>query len=290
MLKKVITLSIVTAVLLIGVENSIAQEGTGDPEQGRRRRQDQEGRPGQRGRAQQFREQQEKDSNSQANRTEAMRKRQEAARKITEAMRQKAQQEAKKKIEAMRKKRQQALAQKGTPGSRGRMGRRSQQFYPWRNQPMQRMFGARERGFQSRGNVRRGRRFQCESLCPCCQRSMAGRWRGFQGRGMMGRGGPGFQGRGMMGQGGAGFRGRGMMDRGGPGFQGRGMMGRGPGMPPTPGVKPFPWESPEEDILIPAPPMRGRGMMNRGGPGFRGGGMGWGFRGPGQPDPKPDNN
>ena len=74
MLKKIITLSIVTAVLLIGVENIIAQEGTGNPEQGQRRRQAQEGRAGQRGREQQFSGQQEKNSEKKAKGVEANRK------------------------------------------------------------------------------------------------------------------------------------------------------------------------------------------------------------------------
>ncbi|MBC8471653.1 MAG: hypothetical protein H8D56_19500, partial [Planctomycetes bacterium] len=185
MLKKIITLSIVTAILLIGVENIIAQEGTDNPEQGQRRRQGQEGRAGQRGRAQQFRGQQEKDSESPAKGAETDRK-----------------------IGAMEKKRQKALTQKGTP--RDRVGRRSQQSRPWRNQPMQRMFGGRGRGFQGRGMGGWNRRYQYEGLCPCCQRFMGGMGRSFQGRGMMGQGGPGFQGRGMMGQGGPGFQGRGM--------------------------------------------------------------------------------
>ncbi|MDT8299971.1 MAG: hypothetical protein RQ760_00715, partial [Sedimentisphaerales bacterium] len=204
MFKKIITLSIVTAVLLIGIENSIAQEETGNPEQGQRRRQGQAGRPSQRGRAQQFRGQQEQDSDS-------------PAKGVV----------AEKKIEAMRKNRRQALESKGTPGNRDRMGRRSQQSRPWRNKRMQRMFGGRGRGFQGRGIGRMGRGFQCPGLCPFCQRGMSGMRRGFQGRGMMGQGGPGFQGRGMMGQGGPGFQGRGMMNQGSPGFQGRGMMGQG---------------------------------------------------------------
>jgi hypothetical protein len=303
MLKKIITLSIVTAVLLIGVENSIAQEGTGNPEQGQRRRQGQEGRPGQRGREQHFRGRQEKDSES-------------PAKGVV----------AEKKIEAMRKKRQQALESKGTPRNRDRMGRRSQQSRPGRNQPMQRMFGGRGRSFQGRGIGRRGQRYQCEGLCPCCQRGMSGMGRGFQGRGMMGRGGKGFQGRGgkgfqgrgMMGQGGPGYRGRGMMGHGGPGYQGKGMMdqggqgfqgkgmmgGQGPdtlsppehpmqhrGMGRPDSNMPSPPESPmrgrgmgRPDSNIPSPPespMRGRGMGRRGG--------GDSPR-PGRQESKPDNN
>ena len=133
MLKKIITLSIVTAVVLIGVENLIAQEQTDTPRQQPRRRQGQEGLPGQRGRAQQFSGQQEKDSESQAKRTEAMRKRAEAAGK---------------KAEAMQQKRQKETAQKGAP--QGRMGR-SQQSRPGRNQPMQRMTGRRNQRLKGRG-------------------------------------------------------------------------------------------------------------------------------------------
>ena len=302
MLKKIITLSIVTAIVLIGVENVIAQEGTDVPEQMQRRRQGQEGRPGQRDRAPQFRRQQED---------------REAPAKGAETD---------KKIEAVRMKRQQTLAQKGTP--RDRMGRRSQQSRSGRNQPMQQMFGRRARGLQGRGIGGWNRRYQCEGLCPWCQRSMGGWGRGFQGRGMMSRGGPGFRGRGMMGRGGQGFQGRGMMGRGGQGFQGRGMMGRGgqgfqgrgmggwgqgfrgrgmmggqgPGMPTKPDVRPYPPKPPQEDILRPAPPMQRRGMgrpdpdmptppvqpMQRRGIGRRGGGGP--FSGRGGPGPGPDNN
>ncbi len=258
MLKKIITLSIVTVILLIGVENVIAQEGTDVPEQKSRRRQGQEGRPRQRGRAQQFSGQQEKDSESQAKRTEID-----------------------KKIEAMRKNRQQALAQKGTP--RGRVGRRQQQTRPGRNQPMQQMFGGRGPGFQGRGMGGWNRGYQCGGLCPCCQRGMCPWYEGFSGRGMGGRG-RGFRGRGMMGRGGQGFQGRGMgawspgfqgrgMGRWGQGFRGRGMGRPGPDMPSPQG-----------------PPMQGRCMMDRRGPGFRGRGMGWGFPGPRGPEPEPENN
>jgi hypothetical protein len=235
MLKKIITLSIVTAVMLIGIENLIAQEQTDAPRQQPRRRQGQEGRPGQKDPARQFRGQQ---SNSEAPAKGAS---------------------VDKKIGAMRKKRQQALKQKGTP--RDKVGRKSKQLRPWRNQPKRRMFGRRGRDLQGRGYGGWNRCYQCENLCPCCQRSMRGQGRGFQGRG-----GSGFQGRGMMGRGGPGFQGRGMMGRGGPGFQGRGMMGRG------------------------GPNFQGRGMMGRGGPDFQGkgtGGWGQGFRpqGMGRPDP-----
>jgi hypothetical protein len=282
MLKKIITLSIITAVVLIGVENVIARERTDVPEQRPRRRQGQEGRPGQRGRAQQFRGRQ---SNNEAPAKGA---------------------ETDKKIEAMRKKRQQALEQKGTP--RDRVGRRSQRSRPGRNQLMQQMFGGRARGLRGRGIGGWSRRYQCEVLCPWRQRSMGGRGRGFQGRGMMGRGGWSFQGRGMMGRGGQDFLGRGMMGRGGQGFLGRGMMGRGgqgfrgrgmdgwgqgfrgrgmmggqgPGMSAVPDVRPYPPKPPQEDILRPAQPMQRRGMGRRGGGGP--------FSGRGGPGPGPDNN
>ena len=298
MLKRIITLSILIAVVLIGVENVIAQERTDVPEQRPRRRQDQEGRPGQMDRVQQFSGQQEKDSESQAKDAETD-----------------------KKIEAMRKKRQQALVQKGTP--RDRVVRRPQKSRLWRNQPVRQMFGRWGRGLQGKGIGGWNRRYQWEGLCPCYQRGMCPWYEGFSGRGMMGRGGPGFRGRGIMGRGDPGFRGRGMMGRGGQVFQGRGMMGRGgqvfrgrgmmggqgPGMSAVPDVRPYPPKPPQEDILRPAPPMqrRGmgqpdpempppeqpvqrRGMMGGRGPGFRGRGMGWNFPGPGGPEPGQDNN
>ncbi|NQT02381.1 MAG: hypothetical protein HQ580_10175, partial [Planctomycetes bacterium] len=206
MLKKIIILSIVTAVVLIGVENLIAQEQTDTPQQEPRPRRMQGPRQGQRGRIERPRGQQA-ENEAQAKLAEAMRmkRRQEALKK------EKQQEAARKKAEVMRMKRQQGTAQEGAP--QGRMGR-SQQSRPARNKPMQQMFGGRGRGFQGRGMGGWNRRYQCEGLCPCCQRGMCPWYEGFSGRGMMGQGGRGFQGRGMMGRGGPGFRGRGMMGRG----------------------------------------------------------------------------
>lgn len=263
MLKKIITLGVVTAVVLIGIENVIAQEGTDVPEQIPRSRQGREGRPRQRSLTRQFSGQQQKDS-------EALVKGAETDRNI----------------EAMRKKRQQMLEQKGT--RRERMGRRLQQTRPRRNQPMPRMFGGRRRGFQGRamGGWRRG--YQCVGLCPCCQIGMCPWYGDFSGRGIGGRV-QSFRGRGMIGRGNRGFQGRGM-GRWDQGFQPQGMGRPGAGMPPTPDVRPFPQNPPKEDVLIPAPPMQRRGMMGRRGQGFRGRGMGWGFPGPRGPEPESENN
>ena len=76
------------------------------------------------------------------------------------------------------------------------------------------------------------------------------------------------------------------MGQWGQGFQGRGMNRPGLGMPP-PDVRPLPPNSPEEDVLVPTPPMQRRGMGRRGRdlpepnapePGPRG------------PEPKPEND
>jgi len=230
MLRKIITLSIITAVVLIGVENLIAQEATdkSQTEPGQR----------QRGRVEQFRGQQ-MDSETRAGRR-------------TEAMRGRRRQEGADKIEAMKKERRQEAAQKGTP--RGRVGRRPQRTRPGQNRPMQQMLGRWNRGRQGRGMGRWGRGVQGRGM---------GRWgRGFQGRGMGGWG-RGLQGRGIC-PWGRGFQGRGMMGGVDRGFQGRGMSRRGLGMPLTPDVRPFPQNPPQEDVLRPAPPMQRRGMGRRG--------------------------
>ena len=250
MLKKIITLSIVAVVVLIGVENLVAQEGTDRPKADPGQEQVLEGQQRQRDRAQQFRRRRA-DSEVESTPAEAMRKRrqqealqalqrkwQQEAAKNAEALRKERQQEAAKKIEAiqkkrqqeaLKKKRQQEAAKKGAP--RGRMSREPQQPRPGQNLPMQQMFGRWNRGWQGRG---------------------MGRWgRGFQGRGI-GRWG----------------QGRGMTGGWGRGFQGRGMGRLDPDMQPFPDVRPFPPKSPEdEDVLIPMPPMQRRGM-GRPGPGM----------------------
>ena len=142
MFKKIITLSVVAVVVLIGVENLIAQEGTDEPQTEPRRRQVQEGRQRQRSRIEQPRRQQV-DSEAQAKRAEAMR-----MKRRQEALQKKRQQEAAKKAETLRgrvqrellqKKRQQEAAKKGAP--RSRISREPQQTRPGQNRPMQQMFG-----------------------------------------------------------------------------------------------------------------------------------------------------
>ncbi len=142
MLKKIITLSIVTVVVLIGVENLIAQEGTDEPQTEPRQRQVQEGRQRQRGQTEQPRRQQV-DGEAQAKRAEAMQ-----MKRLQEALQKKRQQEAAKKAETLggrvqrellQKKRQQEAAKKGAP--KGRISREPQQTRPGQNRPMQQMFG-----------------------------------------------------------------------------------------------------------------------------------------------------
>jgi len=122
-------LSIITAVVLIGVEKLIAQEGTDEPQTEPGQRQVQEYRPRQRGRMERPRRQQV-DSEERAGRAEAMRERrkQEGADKI-EVMRKNRQQEA------LQRNRRQETAQKGAPN--GRISREPQQSRPGQNLPMQ---------------------------------------------------------------------------------------------------------------------------------------------------------
>ncbi len=224
MLKKIITLSIVTVVVLIGVGNLIAQEGTGEPQTEPRQRRVQEGRQRQRGRIEQPRRQQV-DNEAQAKRAEAMR-----MKRRQEALQKKIQQEAAKKAEALRgrvqrellqKKRQQEAAKKGAP--KGRISRGPQQTRRGQNLPMQQMFGRwldeLTKAYRDNDRKKMGQLL----------RKMQ------QARATAGQRGPGFQSRGMGGWG-RDFQGRGMMGRGGRGFQDR-RMGRRPG-PRFPGPKP----------------------------------------------------
>ncbi len=262
MLRKIIALSVISVVVLVGVENLIAQEGTEEPQAEPTQRQ--------RGRMERPRRRQV-DSETRAGRR-------------AEAMRERRQQEGADKIEAMKKKSQQEAPWEGTP--RGRMNRGPQQSRRGPNPPVPQMFGRWYRGWQGRGRRvwgpglqgrglgRWGRDYWAQGICPYCQRGICpwyqvfqGRGRGAWGRGWQGRGmgvwGRGFQGRGMGGWG-RGFQGRGMGGWG-RGFQGRRMDRPGLGMPPSPDIRPFPPDSPEgEDVLVPAPPVQRRGMGRRG--------------------------
>lgn len=252
MLKKIVTLSIVIVVVLIGVENLIAQEGTGEPQTEPRQRQVQEGRQRQRGRTEQPRRQQV-DSEAQAKRAEAMR-----MKRLQEALQKKRQQEAAKKAGTLRERVQRELLQKKWQQSRkgrlpaeaakkgapkGRISREPQQTRPGQNRPMQQMFGRyldeltkayRDNDRKKMGQLLRKMQQLRQKLQQA--RATAGqRGPGFRGRDIMGRGGRGFPPRGMGGWG-RGYPGGGIMSRGGRGFQDR-RMGRRPG-PRFPGPKP----------------------------------------------------
>ncbi len=310
MLRKIITLSIVTVVVLIGVENLIAQEGAGEPQTEPRQRQvpvsawlrkashdGQEGRQRQRGRIEQPRRQQV-DSEAQAKRAEAMR-----MKRRQEALQKKRQQSRKGRLPA-------EAAKKGAP--KGRISREPQQTRRGQNRPMQPMFGGwldeLTKAYRDNDRKKMGQLLRKMQQA----RATAGqRGPGFRGRDIMGRGGRGFPPRGMGGWG-RGYPGGGIMNRGGRGFQdggmggwGRGFQGRdimsrgGQGFPPRGmGRRERDLPEPKEDEDVIRPMQRrsmsgwGRGfqggsMMSRGGRGFQDRRMGR-RPGPRFPEPKPE--